>query len=407
MRIETVRRGATNLLLALLTCLFGIFVIEIGLRVHYPPLSASPYLPGTVSHFNALGFHTEHRYNNAGYRDEDFSETKPENEFRIVLIGDSFAEGYGVEVGDSFANQLENLLADSGKVTVYNLGVIGTAPDDYLQYLSRDGMRFSPDLVIVVLFVGNDLSDLGGYCSSGTPADFSSGEIPESLFFRAAPYTSHLLRRVRKRLDYVFDPLSPLNLRRLAWKNGIPYSLIEERRKKLDPRSLQDAADWKINPHIVKIALIDPDVLYNSLFLAGPRVQCGMGVFGSICAGIRKRTGTVPVLFFPIPLTVQVSPKYFGALERMGFHLDARMVTENAPQDFFKAKAEEYGFLYTDILDSLRKSPDPSPFFETDIHFNGEGNLRAARHLARFIREKGLIGNPSGHGPVQEKSPGG
>jgi lysophospholipase L1-like esterase len=93
--------------------------------------------------------------NSFGLRDDEFPREKPEGRQRIVVLGDSFAWGFGVEQPDIFTELLEESLDG---VDVINAGVSGYASDQQLLWLQSDGMRFSPDLVVLV-FTGNDEHD--------------------------------------------------------------------------------------------------------------------------------------------------------------------------------------------------------------------------------------------------------
>ena len=76
---------------------------------------------------------------------------------RIVVLGDSFAFGLGVDEDETFAAQLEHLLETDTDhpVEVLNLGVPGYHTGQELAWLARAGFALEPDLV-VLLFYGND-----------------------------------------------------------------------------------------------------------------------------------------------------------------------------------------------------------------------------------------------------------
>lgn len=67
-------------------------------------------------------------------------------ERRIVVIGDSFAFGWGVSDGETYSARLEAALTHS---EVLNLGVGGYGTDQMLLMLESEGTRYGPDLVIV------------------------------------------------------------------------------------------------------------------------------------------------------------------------------------------------------------------------------------------------------------------
>lgn len=104
--------------------------------------------------------------NSLGYRMDEFPIEKPEGEYRILLLGDSTTFGFGVEMNESFPEQLEKMLAQNPgiknkKIQVINAGFAdGKSPDSYYLYLKEKGLKLNPDLVIVNLFVNNDVLDM-------------------------------------------------------------------------------------------------------------------------------------------------------------------------------------------------------------------------------------------------------
>ena len=95
--------------------------------------------------------------NQAGLRDDEIDENHDGP--RIVLLGDSFTSGYGVERGDLFADLLEQRLQTDGGSTidVINAGVGGYEIVHQIYYFADRGRALEPDLVLYVLYLGNDL----------------------------------------------------------------------------------------------------------------------------------------------------------------------------------------------------------------------------------------------------------
>ena len=92
--------------------------------------------------------------NSKGYYDYENSLEKPGNTFRIVVIGDSVAQGasHGVTIEDAFPNQLEkHMNADSRfekKTNIINLSRSGYSTSQQLILLENEAFTYSPDLII-------------------------------------------------------------------------------------------------------------------------------------------------------------------------------------------------------------------------------------------------------------------
>ncbi|QDU65169.1 SGNH/GDSL hydrolase family protein [Engelhardtia mirabilis] len=99
--------------------------------------------------------------NRYGYRGQAVAQPKPEGEFRIVVIGDSFVFGSLVDDDDTLPQQLEWELArrlGHERVRVVNLGVPGYQIRQVRETLERRTLQLEPDLVLMNLFV-NDAVD--------------------------------------------------------------------------------------------------------------------------------------------------------------------------------------------------------------------------------------------------------
>ena len=96
--------------------------------------------------------------NSHGFRDREFPLEKPPGTTRIAVLGDSVIWGHGIRLEDTFAKQLERLLAERavGRFEVLNFGVSGySLQQEVEQFLVRARM-FDPDIVIL----GTSVNDL-------------------------------------------------------------------------------------------------------------------------------------------------------------------------------------------------------------------------------------------------------
>ncbi len=100
------------------------------------------------------------RINADGMRDRQYSRNKQAGVTRIAVVGDSFVSGLEVDRRCLFTKLLEDSLLTGAEVM--NFGVNGYGPaQEYL--LLRDKIAaFKPDLVVMLLYLRNDLDDLSG-----------------------------------------------------------------------------------------------------------------------------------------------------------------------------------------------------------------------------------------------------
>jgi hypothetical protein len=104
-----------------------------------------------------------------------FAREKPADVFRIVLLGDSQAFGWGVRFEDTVGEALRALLeqASDRRVEVINTGVPGYNAAQEAAHLAAYGIHYQPDCVLV-LFIGNDL-ELPRLLLNPRPASGSKG----------------------------------------------------------------------------------------------------------------------------------------------------------------------------------------------------------------------------------------
>ena len=93
----------------------------------HDPLLGWKLKPNSEGTLATSEYQTRIKINSNGVRGPEVSYAKAENELRILILGDSFAEGYAVDLEERFSNLLEkhlNVTAES-RVSVINLGVGG------------------------------------------------------------------------------------------------------------------------------------------------------------------------------------------------------------------------------------------------------------------------------------------
>jgi hypothetical protein len=103
------------------------------------PILHHCFIPNGKGRFYYKEYKTRYFINSYGFRDKEYSLVKSDSIYRIIILGDSFAEGYGVNIEDNFSEQLENKLnkkqLDSKykKYEVINGGIAGSST--ILEYL--------------------------------------------------------------------------------------------------------------------------------------------------------------------------------------------------------------------------------------------------------------------------------
>lgn len=145
---------------------FGVIYFVLGGEVFLRVFAPEPILPRYVctasygiraNEPNRSYWHTTPEYrinirtNSKGVRaDEEIPYEKTNGAKRIILLGDSFGMGYGVDLEDTFSSQMKNYLEKAGiRCEIVNLSVSGHGTAEHLITLKEEGLRYQPDLIVL------------------------------------------------------------------------------------------------------------------------------------------------------------------------------------------------------------------------------------------------------------------
>lgn len=194
--------------------------------------------------------------NSCGMRSPERPFSKTPHTYRIALLGDSFAFGWGVEQKESFAQRLEDNLNQiyEGKwhIEVLNFGVPGYSTfQEVYQFLDK-GAEFQPD-AIVVFFIQNDFGPPFFIRNIGAQSLVPSSQIaqiamklldphaPEKALLKAGLDPNHSLQVLA---DYASNKGIPLILTinpKPDWKTYFNKLWILKQRQDIHFMNLRDS----------------------------------------------------------------------------------------------------------------------------------------------------------------------
>lgn len=344
-------KNAQNLLLFLLTAAVSLVAGEVYLRWDPPvsiymevrnivqrthsELSAHPmigYIPkaNLKKEFKNREFRTTIETNSRNMRDREYPLEKVPDKKRIAVFGDSFVFGWGVENDETFSEILEDQKLKNTEVL--NFGVSGYGAHQELERLKKEGLLFSPDVVLFFLY---------GF-PEGYPEDEGDKFIMDSegLLYRVRPdppeaglrgrigavlRQSYLYRLFRDGVGIIQDALAPQT-------EPVPAFNPEESR----------AGGLKILEELKKI-------------------------------GEEHR-------FTPVVVWVPTKEVFKNNGD-----------SESLPAAEY---CEKNGLLFLDLAPHLieyKKKARRSPYYRIDDHWNKEGHQVTAEALKKFLIEKGLV----------------
>lgn len=166
-------------------------------------------------------FNYSYNANSLGLRGEEWTEKRPEDHCRLIILGDSFTEGDGAPTGMEFPSQLADaLLLKRSYWQVYNAGVCGSDPFFNAMFFRHRLPRFEYDAVIFLV----NASDFDDFIFRGGMERFRADS---TTVFRKGPWwlrpylASHLFRGLTRMVtdidpELLVSPVERVALNRLA-----------------------------------------------------------------------------------------------------------------------------------------------------------------------------------------------
>ena len=134
-------------------------------RLHYSDLHVTPELAGQPSVANRSfvwvsdpdGVESVHRLNLYGFRDRTWSLKPDPDRARLMMVGDSFVEGFTAAEEATLPRQVERrALAQAERLEVMNLGVAAAGMPEYLRLIRDAAPLFRPEQILLLIYA-NDL----------------------------------------------------------------------------------------------------------------------------------------------------------------------------------------------------------------------------------------------------------
>jgi len=360
--------AAVNIAVSIISILFVFMCVEGYLRIFNPQLlrqdAAGAHITYGAFHRPKPGFEMKTsnpessvtwKINSKGLRDNEIGYDKPPGTYRILGLGDSFTFGYAVEQEDTFLHKLEALLNHdhpNGKsfkhFETINMGVGGYGQVSEYNIMTKEGLKYKPDMIILAVCVGNDvqesLIELGKVSSSGQP----SGNTPENkrgFIYKIKNYLGqrlHTYSFISKRLHKL---LVKYKIRKVS-----EYTVDIFNRKS----KAQVSEGWKVSKEfILKIA--DTAKMNSAEFL---------------------------VIF--IPVRHQVDFNEWGLI-RNAYKLNEKDYDIHKPQKILKEFCNENNIDCLDLLRPLQHAEQFPFYLHEEGHFNKHGHKLTAEIIYDHI----------------------
>jgi lysophospholipase L1-like esterase len=331
-------------------------------RIALPIFAPDPYAgfgnrPGLSFDHRTNEFRARYITNQAGFRvprpDLEYTLAKPSDTYRIMLLGASFAFGWGVDYELSFARVLQHLLQKGGfagkkKIEIINAGVPAMTMATQLSWFERVGKGYVPDLVIQLEY--------------GTMLEEWAGES-YPLAFAAVDDDGYLVRWINAVARFErFKSFATIFYGWILWAKLNTVRAGEPSGAVLGAgREIPVAPDFEPTH---------------------PAVLEAMHVFNKLGSIVRQTGAQVLVVYAPLSYEIHEEDK--SRWRHLGLWDVQRQMTFNAA---FVRYLNEYQIPSVDITQQLQKSAQAGKrmYFWLDIHWTPAGNATAAQAVAGYL----------------------
>ncbi len=175
-----------KLSLLLVSIVFTLILAEVLVRVSFPTGNE----PGTPAgqlgicfwvHDDILGYRQLPNVNSGwkgvsvitnskGIRDNEYTYERQPQKNRILVLGDSYVWGWGVKRQEIFTKLIES---QKENLEVISMGVPGYSTDQELLWFKDEGLKYSPDILLLLIEGGDFYGDVSYMCGGRFKPMFS------------------------------------------------------------------------------------------------------------------------------------------------------------------------------------------------------------------------------------------
>ena len=326
-------------------------------------------------------YHVYLQVNARGLRGPDRDYAKPPHTRRILLLGDSFTEGFTVREEATVRAVLESVLRSSGcgEWEVINGGTMGYGTDQEYLFFLEEGRRYEPDIV-VLLFFYNDLN--GNLTQDKKPYFTVEGD---HLFLHGSPVAKPPAG------DWVRSP-EPRRLSISPWRGSMALRLMGDRTEQRNPR---------LHRFLSRIGLVEPARAQDvpaDFWPFGPGHREEVAEMWrrteALVAALRTEVESSNARFavFYVPDETEIDGRV-AELTRQRYRMGRRWWRWNRVFERLWQVGLARGITVVDphLAFQQARQRGAQPYFPQDGHWNEEGHRIAAEVLARVMRDQGWI----------------
>ncbi len=375
------------------------------------------YPPNVTAHSDSKDYYYTFKTNSLGIRNPEITVKKGK---RILVLGDSFVFGWGVNEEYTFVRLAEKKLqAKDPNITLVNTGIPNTGPENYLPMYRALRDKLKPDLVVTVLYP-NDVTDSGptvfleaikNALSKKKTIRFAFFIMPKASDYFLKYFLARMNQGInsdaesttlQKQNDSPPPPPKILTAEQVKTKKeeyrkliyvladsmGVKKDRVSQWLIEIGDENLTLAAEGKISPKILLTGLLSPDFYEENLDLKKKQID-RYGRMLELIDTIRKETSERKEQFglVYIPSELQYDAKKTELHKRLGVITQARWLKEvSALEQSLKEYADKNQISYLNLTSIFREESRKKELnFPFDLHLNNNGNAVVVEPFVKFI----------------------
>ena len=314
-----------------------------------------------------------HRTNSLGFVDSEYKLEKDKNVYRIVFLGDSWLAALQVPREKTFCKVLENKLNKlypDKKFEVINLGLDGIATGKEYLFLREIGLKYNPDLVILMFYAENDV-------------EYNSLEISED---KTEPYFDLVdgsLKQVKYPEPYFKNKLISF-INKYFWSPRFFYQKLELVKSRINEFRNKSAGESnKSFPQHLNVYKKDYDLKWERAW------EIAEALINKMKATAKEKGANFVLV--SLPYRFEVNPLLWNEI------LDEYPVMKNTEWDLEKPSrilrdfSRKSGIDYLGLLPTFREFISKTGEEIYGDHFNSKGHELTAELIYNFLIENNLI----------------
>ena len=310
--------------------------------------------------------------NRSGFRyDRDVAHEKPSGTFRVILLGDSFVVGYRTDQEQTMGAHLERRLKPAVPSMTPQVLVAGHMhPGGYLRYLRKYAFRFHPDVILVGITIGNDITE----SYRGARGERAWRRAVKHTFLPADAFDPSPTRNAFIRLDRSLQRWHLYRLLSAIQHRGGIFSML---------------GDYPGHVHVFDLS---HGLAYFYTEEGLPLVRQAYQALASFVGRMKGlcESRQVPLVVMLLPQRFQVNTEEWEAV-MFQYGLRESAFDPDRPSVVLDAQLRKIGVIPLDLTGPLRKGRDSYYMTNQDMHMNEAGQAASAAIILDEMQRRHLL----------------